>query len=241
VSDQEHDDVGTDTGPTIRRGQTRTCIVTRQIGTPETLIRFVLDPDGVVVPDLRRNLPGRGVWIKADADTLSRAVAKKMFARGFKTSAKVPPDLVQQVVESLRRDCLQALSMANKAGAVTTGFVKVEALCEGGKVAVLIHSSDSAPDGARKLGQALRRGTNGETTTNGREFIPIVRIFEGEELDLALGRPHVIHAGLVAGSGSDGFVVRWSKLAHFQSLNDLEATDAQDINSSRTIPGQTAE
>lgn len=224
------DNVGTDTGPAMRPGQTRTCIVTRVPGTPDTLIRFVRDPDGIVVPDLRRKLPGRGVWVTAEAQTIARAVAKKLFARGFRAPANVPPDLVEQVAEHLRRECLQALSMANKAGAVTTGFVKVEALCETGKVAALLHASDSAPDGARKLAQALRRGHGDATTMDSRGSIPIVRFFAGEELDLALGRSHVIHAALVAGSGSDGFVARWHKLARFQSLAALEPNDDGKID-----------
>ena len=37
----------------------RMCIVTRQSGTPETLIRFVAAPDGRVVPDLKKQLPKR--------------------------------------------------------------------------------------------------------------------------------------------------------------------------------------
>lgn len=218
------DDIGTDTGPALRRGQGRTCIVTRVSGSPDTLIRFVRDPEGGVVPDLRRKLPGRGVWITAEAETIRRAIAKKLFARGFKAPANVPSDLVEQVAEHLRRECLQALSMANKAGAVTTGFVKVEALCGTGKVAALLHASDSAPDGARKLAQALRRGQSDAMTMHNRE-IPVVRFFAGEELDLALGRSHVIHAALVAGSGSDGFVARWLKLARFQSLKTHEPDD----------------
>ncbi|MEP4104459.1 MAG: DUF448 domain-containing protein, partial [Nitratireductor sp.] len=40
----------------------RTCIVTRRTVEPEDLIRFVAGPDMSVVPDLKRNLPGRGCW-----------------------------------------------------------------------------------------------------------------------------------------------------------------------------------
>ena len=35
------------------------------------LLRFVLDPDGRVTPDLRNRLPGRGVWVSANAATVA--------------------------------------------------------------------------------------------------------------------------------------------------------------------------
>ena len=41
-------------------GPERQCAVTRQSGDADALIRFVLAPDGLIVPDLERRLPGRG-------------------------------------------------------------------------------------------------------------------------------------------------------------------------------------
>src|SRR5882724_11710040 len=46
-------------------GPLRTCIVTGEEGTPERMIRFVVGPQGEVVPDLARKLPGRGLWVRA--------------------------------------------------------------------------------------------------------------------------------------------------------------------------------
>src|ERR1700712_4421958 len=95
-------------------GPERTCIVTRQKADPEAMIRFVIGPDVTVVPDIRRKLPGRGVWVTANADIVARAVKKSSFARGFKTKVAVSPTLAAETEELLARDCLQALSMANK-------------------------------------------------------------------------------------------------------------------------------
>ena len=65
-------------------GPERTCVVTRRKGQPDDMIRFVAAPDGTVVPDLKRKLPGRGVWVTASAATVAEAVKKGSFARGLR-------------------------------------------------------------------------------------------------------------------------------------------------------------
>ena len=60
---------------------------------PEELIRFVLGPDGTVVPDIRAKLPGRGVWVTARAELVREAVGRQAFSRGLKASAKADKDL----------------------------------------------------------------------------------------------------------------------------------------------------
>src|SRR5262249_39928835 len=68
----------------------RRCAVTRARRPKDELIRFVLGPDGTVVPDLRERLPGRGIWLTAARDTVARAVKDKAFSRSLKAEAKAP-------------------------------------------------------------------------------------------------------------------------------------------------------
>ncbi|MCF6199646.1 MAG: DUF448 domain-containing protein, partial [Hyphomicrobiaceae bacterium] len=49
----------------------------------DQLIRFVLSPEQIVTPDLRCKLPGRGLWLSANRESLELAVNKNLFARGF--------------------------------------------------------------------------------------------------------------------------------------------------------------
>ena len=105
----------------------RTCIVTRERAEPDDLIRFVVGPDSAVVPDLKRNLPGRGCWVTADRLHVDRAVSRKAFARALKSEVIVPPDLGEMVDRLLTRSALGALGLARKAGAVALGAAKVEA------------------------------------------------------------------------------------------------------------------
>lgn len=186
----------------------RTCIVTRAVLPPEHLIRFVLDPEGRVTPDIRNRLPGRGAWVTASADAIAAAEKKKLFGRAFKDAAIVEPGLAQRVEAQLVDAALQSLSLARKAGALTLGFMKVEGAIADGKVAALIHASDASEDGVRKLNAALRR-------LAGAEIAPVFRIFTADQLSLALGRPNVIHAALLAGGASDYGLHRIAALARF--------------------------
>jgi uncharacterized protein len=191
----------------------RTCIVSRTVRSPDELIRFVIGPDQAVVPDLKHRLPGRGVWVCARANMVAEAVRRRLFNRAFKAEVKTPPELAQQIDAALHRDLQQALSLANKAGAVITGFTKVEAAIRDGDIAALIHALEATEDGRRKLAGALRNRFGGTMSA-----IPVIDELAGQELDLALGRSHVIHAALVAGAGSDGFLARWRRLRTYRGL-----------------------
>jgi uncharacterized protein len=192
-------------------GSERTCIVTRTKGAPETMIRFVLGPDRRVVPDLRHKLPGRGVWVTARAEKVAEAVRRKAFARGFKAEVIVPANLAAETDELLAKTCLQALSLANKAAQIVTGFAKVEAAIERGKVLGLIEAQDAAAGGSRKLRQALKRRFGSSPG------VPEVKLFTSVQLSLALGLANVIHAALVEGAAAKALLSHCRKLEYYRS------------------------
>jgi predicted RNA-binding protein YlxR (DUF448 family) len=189
----------------------RTCIVTRAKGLPEDMIRFVVGPGAIVVPDIRRKLPGRGVWVTARAGHVAEAVKRQAFSRGFKTKVAASESLAAEIEALLTKDCLQALSLASKAGQVVSGFAKVEEAIASGAVAGLVHAADCGADGMRKLGQSLRRRYGDERAR------PRVELFRSGQLDLALGRPNVIHAALLAGPPSDTVLARSRRLERFRT------------------------
>lgn len=192
-------------------GPERTCAVTRARLSPDAMIRFVAGPAGDVVPDIRRRLPGRGVWISADAAIVGQAARTGAFARGLKTAAKAPETLAGDVDALLERDALQSLGMANKAGLVVLGAAKVEAQIGRGDVVGLVQARDGGSDGGRKMAQALRRHTGDAAQT-----VPIVDLFQSAQLDLALGRTNVIHAALRRGAASLAFLSRCGRLARYR-------------------------
>ena len=206
-----------------RREPERTCIVSRTVRPAAQMIRFVLGPDSAVVPDLKRRLPGRGVWVTAEAGAVGEAVRRRLFNRAFKSAeAKASPTLAEEIEAALRLDLRQALALANKAGAVIAGFAKVESALADKPVAALIHAREAGADGRRKLAGALRKRF-GEAISG----IPVVEELSGDELDLALGRSNVIHAALVAGAGSEGFLARWRRLQVYRGADARQAASPE--------------
>ena len=172
----------------------RTCIVTRKSGAPDELIRFVAGPDSVLVPDLKRNLPGRGCWVTADRLHVDRAAARKLFGRALRQDVSVPADLGEMVDRLLARAALGSLGLARKAGAVAMGAAKVEAAVRSGEALAVLHAREAVPDGIRKIDQARRA-----TALLDGPRIAAYKLFSEAEIGLALGGANVIHAAVLAG------------------------------------------
>ena len=198
-----------DSGPHSRELE-RLCVATRAVRPVSELIRFVVGPNGEAVPDLKAKLPGRGVWVTATAAALGDAIKRKALARSFKREVTLPADLVERTGQLLERAALDALAVAGKAGQVAAGFTRVEAAIAHGQVTALIHAAEAAPDGVRKLDAALHREP-------GAGSIEVTRSFTSAQLDLALGRPNVIHAALLAGAPGDTFLARLRRLERFRA------------------------
>src|SRR5882724_8191427 len=117
-----------DDGPrTPKSATTRMCAVSREVRPIGELIRFVVAPTGEVIPDLKRKLPGRGLWVSASRKAGAEAVRRHHFSRGFKRDVRVAPTLPADTEVLLVRSATEALAMAAKAGQIVSGFSKVEA------------------------------------------------------------------------------------------------------------------
>ncbi|MBV6658353.1 MAG: RNA-binding protein [Devosiaceae bacterium] len=191
----------------------RQCIVTRERADDAALIRFVLDPEGVVVPDVKAVLPGRGAWVRADRQTLEDAVRRKAFTRAFKLSN--PPgglaDLADRTHLVLRQQAMGALGLARKAGLVQSGFAKVESALKAGSVHALIQARDAGADGQLKLGRLA-----------GHAGAPVLRPLTHGEMSVSLGLEHVIHAALLEGPGAARLAEPLRRLAAFDPEPDQE-------------------
>ena len=201
------DDGALDRGPRGRERE-RLCVATREVRPVDDLIRFVVGPDGKVVPDLKGKLPGRGVWVTGTRTALAEAIKRKAFARGFKRDVRVPADLAGQTEGLLQGAVLDALAMAAKAGMVMAGFAKAAAALEHNDATALLHAAEASPDGVRKLDAIIRReGTS----------VPVIEFLTSMQLDLALGRPNVVHAALLASAASETFLSRSRRLERYRT------------------------
>jgi predicted RNA-binding protein YlxR (DUF448 family) len=230
-----------DNGPRTDRSATvRMCAVTRQVRPIDELIRFVLSPQGEVVPDLKRKLPGRGLWVSASRQAVAEAARRNQFSKGFKRDVRVTATLAADTEALLVRSVVEALAMAAKAGQVVSGFSKVEGALQQGQVQALIHASDGAADGIRKLDAVARQNAgNGDESSE----IPLVTALTSEQLDLALGRSNVIHAAVLAGPASKTFLSRSHVLVRYRMADDDKtaghAAKNMDKNTGKNSPIQT--
>ncbi len=198
--------------PTVAaaEGPERRCILTQAHGPRASLIRLAIGPEDQVAADLGNKFPGRGAWIVAHRGVLEAAMAKGKLkgalARAFKSnSLKLPDNLAEQISIGLERRAMDRLGLENRAGHLIWGHERIgEALLKG-RVRLLVHAADAAPDGTSKL-EARRRGASPDTHSL---VLPVGR----EQLSLALGRENVVHAA-IANAASAARVIealeRWA-------------------------------
>ncbi|EJF84275.1 hypothetical protein MCU_00943 [Bartonella elizabethae Re6043vi] len=189
----------------------RTCIVTRQNASAQTLIRFVIGPNNQIVPDLKANLPGRGVWISAHHTVIDKAIKQKAFHKNFKTEVEVAPNLVHIVDTLLLKAALSSLSMARKAGAVVMGATKVDAAIRSGQVTLVLHAKESTDDGKRKIAQAIHAIQQQTNRT-----IKTISLFTSDEMRVAFGSTPVMHAALLDTKAAEGFLKTTYKLISYR-------------------------
>ena len=191
----------------------RRCIVSGQSLPRENLLRFVVAPDGLVVPDLDEKLPGRGLWLLAERDILRTACAKGAFSKAARRETRLPDDLAAQVERLLRRRCLDLLGLARRSGILVAGFEKVRAFLASEDAGVLLAASDGAADGRAKI-RALAPG------------VPLVDVLTAEELGAAIGREHIVHAVIAKGRLAERVLHEASRLSGL--LEDRTVADATD-------------
>ena len=182
-------------------------LATGQVMDESRLIRFVAGPDGQVVPDLGRKLPGRGLWVEATRAAVDAAIKKNAFTRAAKTRLAAPADLSDTLERLLMKRCLEQLGLARREGVLISGFEKSAAAIRSGKAAWLVEAADGSADGRGKLLALAAHQTT-----------RICGAFGADDLSLALGLENAIHAVLLAGGRADRWTVEVERLAGFRPL-----------------------
>lgn len=192
----------------------RRCLVTGETGAKDGLIRFVIGPDGAVVPDIAERLPGRGLWLLANKDIVARAVAKGLFSKAARQPVKAAPDLALTVESLLVRHCVALLGLARRSGQATSGFEKVQAWLRGGQVGLLVEARDGAADGRRRL--TARAGA-----------AVVVDVLTAAEIGEAFGRERQVHVALARGRLAERLAREGTRLAGFRQEPRTEDSGEQ--------------
>lgn len=180
----------------------RCCLVTRTRCDRAALIRFVVGPDGVVVPDLKGALPGRGMWLSATRETIKMACARNVFSRASRRAVRVPDDLDDQVEALLAARCCAWVTRAWRSGDVCFGYEKVRAALRGGGLGALVEARDGS----------MRQRLSGHATD-----LPLVDVLTLAEIGSALNRLQVAHVRVAKGGIADALLADARRLAGFRT------------------------
>lgn len=193
-------------------GPQRRCLATGATCGRERLLRFVVGPQGELVPDLAARLPGRGLWLLPRRDIVERAAAKRLFARAARRPVAVPAGIADRIEALLAQRCIDAIGLARRAGLAVVGFERVSAAARKGQAGALVTALDGAAGGRRKL-RALGRG------------LPLVCVLTAAELGAAFGREHAVNASLGTGPLCRRLLGDAEKLAGFRANAAVEPAE----------------
>jgi predicted RNA-binding protein YlxR (DUF448 family) len=186
-------------------GPHRRCIVSGAVKPSGEMIRFVVGPDGSVVPDIETRLPGRGLWLSAGRDMVNTASVKNLFAKAFRRKVMVPADLADRIEGLLLKRCLDLIGLARRAGQAVVGFEQVRGELKAGRGAILLAAADGAADGRDKI-RALAPG------------LPLVDLLSSGELGAVFGRDQAVHALLARGRLAERLRLEAGRLAGFRTV-----------------------
>ena len=181
-------------------GPLRRCIVTRSVLPRERMLRFVVGPGAVIVPDLAARLPGRGIWLSAQGDVVEIARTKGAFSRAARCKVAVPPDLLGLLQAGLARRVGDLLGLARRAGQTVCGFHKAGEWLQTGRAALVVQACDGSAQERRRF-------------VGGQADVPVVTPLPAQALGAVFGREHVVHVAVSAGRLAATLVIECERLS----------------------------
>lgn len=224
--------------PSAKAESERRCILSGDTSARDGLVRLAISPDGLVLPDAGAKAPGRGAWIGVTRPQLETALAdgslKRALMRAFKGAPlTIAEDLPARIEAALARHLGDRLGLELRSGHIVMGSARIEEQARSGRIALLLHASDSSEDGRRKLDQAWRVGNDAEGSGQRGTVLPLDRT----ALSVALGRDNVVHLGVAGHSGdmraSQRVLQAVSRLVHYTGDDRASATN----ENGRDTPG----
>ena len=186
----------------------RRCISSGETCHKSDMIRFVVDPNKEILPDISEKLPGRGIWVKTNRIFLEKAISKKLFLKTAKEKVSVRNDLLTLVEALLLKNVIALISLSRKSGIAVSGFEKVKSTLTDGSAKALIQARDGSVGQKSKLRPPVGRNS-------------YIDCLSSQELGLAFGRNYVVHASLTSGGLSKRVVHEASRLNEIRGFEPL--------------------
>jgi len=181
-------------------GPLRRCVVTRERDYRARMIRFIVSPDRILLPDLLAKLPGRGIWLSARRDVLETARTRGAFARAARGPVTVPPELVDMVQSGLARRITELLGLTRRAGQAVCGYQKAREWVQAGRAGLVVQASDGSFDERRRL-------------LSGAKDVPVAAPLNGMALGAVFGRDHIVHAAIAHGRLAEALGIETHRLS----------------------------
>jgi predicted RNA-binding protein YlxR (DUF448 family) len=193
----------------------RRCLVSGTVRPTDEMIRFVVGPDGMVVPDVEGRLPGRGLWITAERALIEKAASKKRFKAAGGTA---PDGLADMTAALVRGKLLSLIGLARRTGDLLAGFDVIDrAVSRGEAVAVLIEAADAAPDGRRKMMARIIKADGGARDG----AIPVFDGFDRDTLSQAVGRENATHLAVKRSRLAEKIQLEMTRLAGLEGTRQV--------------------
>jgi len=199
--------------PAPSRAPERRCLVTRDSLPTDLLVRFVVGPDGTVVPDVEGRLPGRGLWLRAARDIVNKACAGRVFAKAARAAAFAEEGLADRVERLIARRCLDLLGLARRTGVAVAGYEKAREFLRRSRPALVFVARDAAEGG--------RGGVSGAAPG-----VPVVNLFSSAELGAVFGRERTVHVVVAEGGLAARLAVECARLAGFRPADHAEKRES---------------
>jgi predicted RNA-binding protein YlxR (DUF448 family) len=223
-------------GPEPETGPLRRCVLTRERLPKTEMIRFVLGPDRVIVPDLAGRLPGRGIWLSARGDVIETARVQGTLARAFARAARgpatVPADLRVVLEAGLSRRIGELLGLARRAGQAVAGFQKAREWLRSGRAGLVLQASDGSTEERARFLSGAGAGEPGRE----EQTIPLAPL-RAAELGTVFGRDHVVHVAVARGRLAEALVNETKRLS---GVTGREAATQDGLNTPAPKPDGTS-
>ena len=186
----------------MKKETTRKCIVSGETFEKESLLRFTVLENNVIVPDFKKKLPGKGVYVRNSKKSLEKAINNNLFSKALKKPIKADNELISQVENLLFKQALNAISLARKAGVMISGMDKVKEALKKNNIAFLLEAENAGSDGHNKIMSLAKN-------------IEIFNLFKIEELDKELAKDNTVHLAFIKSTMSTSIRETFVRLISF--------------------------